>query len=172
MDPQWALLLGWQKKKGVCDGDASGAWGGALQELYSQQCAVGSLDLELIARLSSKPGRESASMDCWVAHATPAWSLAHLELAQEEIVERLTAEVELALGPLPGPPDYQSAHRWRYSRTQTALGSPFLSGHAGTLFLGGDWALGPNAEHAFLSGRAIADAICGGLQQGTCDSTE
>ena len=54
------------------------------------------------------------------------------------------------------------AHRWRYARTVNPLGRACLAGDDGTLFLGGDWALGARVECAFDSGRAIAQAIIDG----------
>jgi predicted NAD/FAD-dependent oxidoreductase len=40
-----------------------------------------------------------------------------------------------------------------------ALGQPFLRSDDGSLYLGGDWCIGPRVEAAWTSGTAIADAI-------------
>lgn len=98
----------------------------------------------------AKPGRANT----WVAHASIQWSRAHLEETREAVAERLLA----TLGPLPAP-RYASAHRWRYAFTEAPLGAPFHSALGGRLLFGGDWALGPDAEHAWQSGRAMAAAV-------------
>ena len=51
------------------------------------------------------------------------------------------------------------AHRWRYARVTQALGQPFLRNPDATLYLGGDWCIGPRIEAAWTSGTAIADDI-------------
>jgi predicted NAD/FAD-dependent oxidoreductase len=40
-----------------------------------------------------------------------------------------------------------------------ALGQSFLRSDDGSLYLGGDWCIGPRVEAAWTSGTAIADAI-------------
>lgn len=115
--------------------------------------------LEWIARDSSKPGR-SASPDCWVVHAGPRWSLDHLEQDREDVAQVL---FDMFAQSFPGQrlpaPVYSTAHRWRYARTATPLGRPFLASKDSTLYAGGDWCLGASAESGFVSGRAIADAV-------------
>ena len=54
---------------------------------------------------------------------------------------------------------HAAAHRWRYARVTQALGLPFLHNPEGTLYLGGDWCIGPRVEAAWTSGTAIAQAI-------------
>lgn len=98
----------------------------------------------------AKPGRAHT----WVAHASIAWSNAHLEDDREAVAEVLLA----SLGPLPAP-RYSAAHRWRYAFTETPLGAPFHSALDGHLLFGGDWGLGPDAEHAWRSGQAMAAAL-------------
>jgi hypothetical protein len=61
-------------------------------------------------------------------------------------------------GPLP-PASYAAAHRWRYARTEVPLGAPFAGDPEAGLLIGGDWALGPDAGHAWQSGRAMARAL-------------
>ena len=51
------------------------------------------------------------------------------------------------------------AHRWRYSRVSKALGQPFVSTPDRTLYLGGDWCVGPDIEDAWTSGTAIAQDL-------------
>jgi hypothetical protein len=141
MAPQWAVMLGWK--------DAPGDNFDALH-------TGGPLDL--IARMASKPGR-AGPMDCWVAHASAHWSRQHLEIERDSVPGLLIPEIEAVLGHSLPPPDYAAHHLWRYSRTEVPLGEPFLASGDGTLYMGGDWTLGPNAEHAYLSGVAMAGAV-------------
>jgi predicted NAD/FAD-dependent oxidoreductase len=113
--------------------------------------------IDLIARMATKPGR-TGRMDCWVVHASAVWTRDTLDADRSAVPGLLLAEAEAALGRLPSP-DHATAHRWLYSRTERPLGQPILASADGTLLLGGDWALGANAEHAYLSGQALADAV-------------
>lgn len=114
-----------------------------------------------IACNSSKPGRDFAA-DSWTVQASADWSTKFLELEKEEAGERLfEAFRDLVGGDLPTPL-VQTVHRWRYARTITPLGKPFLSGAEGRIYLAGDWCLGAGVECAFESGLAVAEAI-------TCD---
>ncbi len=112
-----------------------------------------------IAHDGSKPGRGGA--DCWVAQANAAWSRQHIELDRTEIIRLMLPRLCAALGREPSEALHVAAHRWRYALVSQALGQPFASHPDGTLFAGGDWALGARAEAAWVSGTAIADAILG-----------
>ncbi|MEM6933460.1 MAG: hypothetical protein AAF526_07700, partial [Pseudomonadota bacterium] len=63
------------------------------------------------------------------------------------------------IGSTPDRVIHASAHRWRYARVTEPVGRPFLAMEDGSLFAGGDWSLGPDIEHAWASGTAIADEI-------------
>ncbi len=115
-------------------------------------------DLAWIARNGSKPGRESGE-ECWVVHAGPAWSRRHLELDRDRVAEMMVEMLPEAFGTRLPAIEVAVAHRWRYARTVTPLGQPFLAFADHTLFLGGDWCLGARVECAFESGRAIAQAL-------------
>jgi predicted NAD/FAD-dependent oxidoreductase len=54
---------------------------------------------------------------------------------------------------------HAAAHRWRYARVTAPLGQPFLRDASGSLYLGGDWCIGPRVEAAWTSGAAIADDL-------------
>jgi len=108
-----------------------------------------------LARSASKPGRQ-LEPDCWVVHASPAWSRAHLEAAPDDVARRLLDLLPGAFATALPEVEHIAAHRWRYARTTTALGQPYLRSADGTLLLGGDWCLGARVEYAFASGRAIA----------------
>ena len=112
--------------------------------------------LALLARNSSKPGRPQTP-ECWVAHAAPDWSRAHLELRPEDACDRLVALVAAALGGRVPQPAFAAAHRWRYAMTARPLGQPFA--REGSLYAGGDWTTGGRVEAAFESGEAIAEDL-------------
>jgi renalase len=112
--------------------------------------------IDLVVRDGSKPGR---SGETWVVHAAAAWTRARLELEREAVLPQLLAELDdLAEGRLPRP-IHVAAHRWRFARTERPLGAGYLPLGNGLAFAGGDWAMGSRAEHAWLSGQAMADAV-------------
>jgi renalase len=114
--------------------------------------------LAWIAQDSSKPARPQGGMTTWVAQASPAFSAAHLEEDTTATVARMLPLLCDRLGIASAQITHASAHRWRYARVITALGRPFLSA-AGTLFIGGDWCLGPRVEAAWISGDAMGRAV-------------
>lgn len=116
-------------------------------------------DIAWLARDTAKPGRGRA--DCWVAQASLGFSLAQLELDKPAIAAAMLPLVCARLDADPATALYVSGHRWRYAQTLNPLGTPFLQD--GRLFIGGDWALGARAEHAWQSGTAMATALLNSL---------
>lgn len=116
---------------------------------------IASGPLGWVARNASKPGRDD--VETWVLQASVEWSRDHLEDDTARIVTHLTR----ALGEIVDVPTalYSAAHRWRYAQAEVSAGVPFQ--YDRTLGLGtcGDWHLGGKAEHAWLSGRALADRL-------------
>ncbi len=116
--------------------------------------------LAWIARDSSRPGRPGLP-ECWVGHASPAWSRAHLERSPDDVLPLLRDAFAAATG-IGAPPSAAAVHRWRYARVEAALGQPCLSRSDGLpegLAACGDWCLGPRVEAAFESGLAAADTL-------------
>ena len=111
-----------------------------------------------LARNSSKPGR-SGHTECWVAHASPRWSKANLERDPEDVALDLINRLPSVMGTKLPDIKYATAHRWRYALTNVPLNRPFVSNSDQTLFVGGDWCLGPRVEAAYESGRAIAEHL-------------
>ncbi len=115
--------------------------------------------VELAVRDGAKPGR---SGETWTLHMRPDWSRDNLERSRAE----MTPELAGFLGELTGlalpDPTLVAAHRWRYARTERPLGAPYLSLADGRVLVGGDWALGSGAQHAWQSGRAMAEALLAG----------
>ena len=117
--------------------------------------------LQWVVREGAKPGRHGEP-ERFCVHAAPQWSDAHLDLDKQEIGERLFdlfATLVESHGAARPTSRRVIGHRWRYARTKEALGRPFASSDCASLLAGGDWALGPRVEAAFLSGRALAEAV-------------
>ncbi|MEM8873236.1 MAG: NAD(P)-binding protein [Planctomycetota bacterium] len=104
--------------------------------------------------LMATPGRR----DAWTLLASHEWSEANLERDKADVANDLAAAAKDLLGL---NPIYKAAHRWRYSRCDKPLGEPFVFDEAAGLAACGDWCLGDKAEHAHLSGRALADHVDG-----------
>jgi predicted NAD/FAD-dependent oxidoreductase len=114
--------------------------------------------LALGIRNSAKPGREPG--EAWVVHAAEAFAREHLEMERPAVAERLLAEFRAQTG----APEAVVAlgHRWRYARTEVALGRDCLWDAGLGIGLAGDWCLGPDAGDAVASGRALAAAVLEG----------
>ena len=119
--------------------------------------------LSWIAQDSSKAGRPQGMGALWVAQAGEAFSTAHLEKNAKEVAALMLPLLCDRLGVTPDRVTYAEAHRWCYARVTQALGQPFVRSADGTLYLGGDWCIGPRIEAAWESGTAIAEAILAGV---------
>ncbi|MTI43490.1 hypothetical protein JM93_01923 [Roseibium hamelinense] len=142
VDPCWAVMAGFNI---------------ALEleyDLYADALA----DVAWIAVNGSKPGRPVQGTSL-VLHASPEWSRTHLELEPDQIAPLVLAQAEKQIGLRLPPPDYLTAHRWRYAKTRVPAGKPFLASGDLPLLLCGDWCLGARVEYAFESGIAAADAV-------------
>lgn len=113
------------------------------------------------ARDVSKPGRRSPH-DCWVLHASSAWTREHLEDAPAAAAEKLLAEFARWSGPVPHGA-YVAAHLWRHARVDRPLGEPCLWDASMHLGLCGDWCLDARAEAAWISGAALAQRVLASL---------
>lgn len=109
------------------------------------------------ARDSARPGRDPVP-ECWMLHATPAWSRTHEEDGADDVSALLLAAFSRRVG-APIQARGLAAHRWRFSQTRTPLGQRCLWDGAAGLGVCGDWCLGARVEDAFTSGRAVAEAI-------------
>ena len=58
-------------------------------------------------------------------------------------------------------PQHVQVHRWRYAKTEVALGRSHLWDARARIGLGGDWCLGHRVEHAFVSGLELALRVSG-----------
>lgn len=119
--------------------------------------------LAWIAQDSAKPGRPEVAIGtdaiAWVAQAGADFSTKYLEDSPEAIAARMLPLLCDRLGVTADRVTHAVAHRWRYARVTTPLGQPFLRDAGGSLYLGGDWCIGPRVEAAWTSGTAIADDL-------------
>ncbi|BCS31179.1 hypothetical protein TBR22_A03790 [Luteitalea sp. TBR-22] len=141
MAPCWAAMTSWADEVDV-----------AFDAAF-----VNDGPLSWVARDGSKPGRPHPH--AWVLHASPAWSRAHLEETPDEVLPRLLQAFEaLARRPLPALA-FSAAHRWRYASVPRPLEQTHLWDRQAGIGVAGDWCGGPRVEGAWLSGRALADAM-------------
>jgi predicted NAD/FAD-dependent oxidoreductase len=115
--------------------------------------------LSWIARNSSKPGRPQP--ECWVLHASAAWSVEHLEDAAESVCDALLAALRDATGLKTVRPFHTAAHRWRYALPREPLSVGCLWDDATRVAVCGDWCQAGRIEGAYLSGLAAAERIAG-----------
>lgn len=109
-------------------------------------------------RMNSKPQSEDAR-EAWVVHMTPEFTKNHL-FAEPAVMAPIMLEAFCdAFGVQTRDVLYLNAHRWRYAFVDQPLGRPFVGDTQSRLWVGGDWTLGNRAEHGFLSGRAMAEAV-------------
>ena len=112
--------------------------------------------LAMILCDSHKPDRPETGATAFVAHAGIAMCAAHLENSLVDIKAQMLPVLCEHLGVASSDVTHAAVQRWRYARTVKPLGKPFLRATDGTLYLGGDWCVGAQAEDAWTSGTAIA----------------
>jgi len=113
------------------------------------------------ARNSAKPGRTGA--ETWVIHASPTRSRELIDLPKDEVARILLADFVTATGAPPAAPLHLDSHRWLYAQPEARAR---VHGGKGPLFdaglqigIAGDWLHSPRVEGAWLSGRALAQAV-------------
>jgi renalase len=109
-----------------------------------------------LARESSKPMR--SGVERWTVQASAAWSQEHLE----DDAERVQAKLLKAFAEVTGiraEPAHAQVHRWRYAKTEQALGASHLWDAQLRIGLCGDWCLGHRVEDAFVSGLELALSV-------------
>ena len=108
-----------------------------------------------IARNTSKPKR-NWKIDCWVLHATSAWSQAHLDDQADDVGSFLMeAFHDLIPAGLPKA-FYATVHRWRHATADPPLAVGAIHDGQSRFTLCGDWCKGSRIEDAFLSGLEAA----------------
>lgn len=107
---------------------------------------------------SSKPGRPGGAQ-CWVVHATSAWSREHINHDATEVAQILFRAFAENVGrPLPRPV-HADAHRWRHALVEEPLGLSCLVDEEMSAGACGDWCIAPRVEAAFESGRSLAHSL-------------
>jgi renalase len=110
------------------------------------------------ARNSAKPGRAGA--ECWVIHASQERSRELLDCSKDEVAALLLDDFREAAGLKALPPtQHLDAHRWLYALPEVAEGGAARFDAAARLGLAGDYLHSPRVEGAWLSGRALAQAV-------------
>jgi len=107
---------------------------------------------------SSKPQRPEG-MHGWVVHASPAWSLEHIEIDARDAAQELFRQFAEALGTSLPDPVYLHAHRWRHAFVERPLGLPCLVDEEMAAGTCGDWCIAPRVEAAYESGRTLAHSL-------------
>ena len=124
---------------------------------------VNGSSLGWVARNASKP-RRNWQIDCWVLHATSAWSQSHLDDQPDDVGSFLMeAFDDLIPAGLPRA-FYATVHRWRHATADPPLAVGAIHDEATRITLCGDWCAGSRIEDAYLSGIAAARATTKGTQ--------
>jgi predicted NAD/FAD-dependent oxidoreductase len=109
------------------------------------------------ARNSAKPGRGGG--EGWVIHASPTRSRELVDRPKEEVTAILLADFFAMAAIAPAAPIHCEAHRWLYAQPEARKGEgPVYDPHL-AIGIAGDWLHSPRVEGAWLSGRALAEAV-------------
>lgn len=109
------------------------------------------------ARNGAKPGR--GGEETWVIHASPARSRELIDAAKDTVAAALLADFFAAVGTAPVTPIHLDAHRWLYAQPEAHKGEGPLYDAQRGIGIAGDWLHSPRVEGAWLSGRALAEAV-------------
>lgn len=109
------------------------------------------------ARNSAKPGRAGA--ETWVIHASPQRSRELIDLSKEEVARILLADFFAATGTASATPLHLDAHRWLYAQPEARKSEGPLFDSRLQIGIAGDWLHSSRVEGAWLSGRALAEAV-------------
>lgn len=109
------------------------------------------------ARNSAKPGRSGA--ESWVIHASPERSRDLIGCSKDEAAAALLADFLADIGAPHVHPQHLDAHRWLYALPQAVAGNGARFDAALGIGMAGDFLVAPRVEGAWLSGRALADAV-------------
>ena len=129
--------------------------------------------LSWAARDSSKPGRiknlsNDHESETWVLHASSDWSLANIDVAIEEVAQKMLTAFKIILqsgsnleaaDQLDHALHEYSIHRWLYADCAQFSESVFGWDHHQNIGLCGDWLNGGKVQGAWLSGLMLAKQI-------------
>lgn len=145
LEPCWSLMLGFQMP---LDLGYDGAW-------------ISGSRLSWIGRDDSKP--EHRAGERWVAHASIAWSIEHLEDDAERAKEKLLKAFHQATGSQVQP-IHAVAHRWRYAQAMNPVAADCLWDQDLRIGACGDWFSaglegGGRVENAYASALKLAQRV-------------
>jgi hypothetical protein len=106
-------------------------------------------------------GRHPLGPEGWVLHASAAFSRDNLECDPHAVAHHLWLRFRNILDLSIDAPLYLRGHRWRFGRTEQALGQPCLHEDALGLGICGDWCIDDGVDAALASGGALAARILG-----------
>lgn len=118
-------------------------------------------DISWAARNSAKPDRSGP--ESWVIQASADYSREYLELDAEDAARQILARFFAENAVAPVKPAYITAHRWRYSMPRPNATPRVLWDDKQKIGAAGDWLVKPKVEGAWLSGRAMAEAVLASL---------
>lgn len=155
-DPCWTLMAAWARPlPTVVDISLSSDAHGVLSQARRDDARIGRTNAEGVASR-------------WVLHATPQWTIDHLEAPAETVIAELLHAFERHFGTSLEAPVHAAAHRWRYAQVRAPRKEPFGWNVALRLGSCGDaWhargdpgSTAPDGiERAWLSGRALAQQM-------------
>lgn len=124
--------------------------------------------LAWVARNERKPGRTSAlGLAHWVAHATPAWTAAHLEEDPQQVRDALCAALARLLPQQTVEWHHAAVHRWRYALPQSEPADTrecWWDAARGLGVCGDFFGIG-QVEAAWRSGDELADTLAASLEE-------
>lgn len=138
--PCWAVMAGFAERLPLADAFRSDAG-----------------PVSWAARNAAKPGR--GGLETWVIHASPARSRDLIDLPRDEVAGILLADFFAAAGIAPTAPVHCDAHRWLYALPEALKGEGARYNPDLGIGIAGDWLHSPRVEGAWLSGRALAEAV-------------
>ena len=110
----------------------------------------GGHDVAWLAVESDKPGRAPEGATILLAQMSDAWTEAHYDDAQADVVDAATGAVRSLWGPLPDPL-WTDTQRWRYSLPNAGADTEALAQAAEHgLFFAGDYTAGTGRVHLAL----------------------
>ena len=140
------------------------------EDWFAQYPAVRSLTITKDGNLAwigldsskrSNPLHNQTPQTVFVVQSTPAFAEPYLDAIDLQAAGyQLLKRSAERLTPWLAKPDWLQVHRWRYAFAKTPLSEPYLAAETvAPLVCAGDWCGGTKAEHAFLSGLAVADHL-------------
>ena len=111
----------------------------------------------LVSWIADDGRRRGDGASVLVAHSTPEFAAEHLD-APAEAAPLMTVAVRDLLG-IEAEPVSTQVHRWTFAKPMGSRDQPFFLGDALVGLCGDAWSPKPRVESAYLSGRALGQAL-------------